>query len=399
MFVVAEPAERLFEAPHLAEVLRLLAPVCLLQCLGGVHEAWLRRSFGYRALAGRTFGAALAGSLAAAALAALGYGIYALVAQRLATVFVMTALVWFSYRWLPGFHFRFDEARRLLRTGFEIMAATVMNMIGPRIVDAVVGLFLGVELLGQLRIAWRIVDFVNQLTFQPVVSVALSSLSRLQADRAAVRRAFLRFVQISGLATIPVFVGLALIAEPLFDLMLGPQWAPAVPLFQILVLVSLAAPINFFFAPAMIAVGATRTVFRQAVLQLVLTATLATLGAQIGLRTVLAAHVLRSYIVSGFNIAALKRHAGLPIRDLVHTLVPAVSAAAAMAAAVLARQHFYPDLDLWAGLAADIALGIAVYAAVLMAGDFARIWPRHIRGLTALFRDVLRRGEIAVRLP
>jgi hypothetical protein len=53
----------------------------------------------------------------------------------------------------------------------------------------------------------------------------------------------------------------------------------------------------------------------------------------------------------------------------------------------------------WAGLATDIALGIAVYAAVLMAGDFARIWPRHIRGLTALFREVLRRGEIAVRLP
>ena len=77
----------------------------------------------------------------------------------------------------------------------------------------------------------NVVDFINQLTFQPVLSVALASLSRLQADHAAVRRAFLRFVQISGLATIPVFVGLALIAEPLFALMLGPQWAPAVPLY------------------------------------------------------------------------------------------------------------------------------------------------------------------------
>lgn len=399
VYLLAGPVERLFAAPHLADVLRLLAPVCLLQCLGGVHEAWLRRGFGYRALAGRTFGAALAGSLAAATLAALGCGIYALVAQRLVMVLTMTALVWISYRWLPDFSFRFDEARRLLRTGFEIMTASIMNLIGPRVVDAIVGLFLGVALLGQLRIAWRIVDFVNQLTFQPVLGVALSSLSRLQNDKPALRRAFLRFVQVSGLATIPVFVGLALIAVPLFDLMLGPQWAPAVPLFQILVLVSLAAPVNFFFAPTMIAVGATRTVFRQAMLQFVLTAGLAALAAQIGLKAVLAAHVLRTYIMSVLNIAALRRHADLPVFETVRTLVPAACAAAAMAAAVLARQVLYPIADPWMALLADIALGAAVYTAVLLAGDFARIWPRHIRNLGALAREVLRREDVAIRLP
>lgn len=399
VFLLAEPMERLFAAPHLASVLQLLAPICFLQCLGGVHEAWLRRDFGYKALAARTFGASLAGSLAAAALAGLGFGIYALVAQRLVLVLAMTAMVWASYRWLPALHFSFGEAKRLLRTGLDIMAATVMNMIGPRVVDAVVGLFLGVELLGQLRIAWRIVDFVNQLTFQPVLAVALSSLSRLQDDRAAVRRAFLRFVQISALATIPIFVGLALVAQPIFDLMLGEQWRPAVPLFQILVLVSLAAPINYFFAPAMIAVGATRTVFRQALLQLVLTVGLSVLAAQIGLRTVLSAHVLRAYIMSGFNIAALKRHCGLPVRDVLRTLVPALCAAVAMAACVLARQTFYPMGDVWIGLAADIALGAVVYGTVLLAGDFARLWPRHIRGLVGIAREIVRPQEVAVKVP
>lgn len=390
--LLAEPAERLFAAPHLADVLYLLAPVCFLQCLGGVHEAWLRRSFGYRALATRTFVAALAGSVVAAALATYGFGLYALAAQRLVVVAVLTALVFVSYRWVPGLHFQRGEARKLLRTGFDVTTATVMNMIGPRIVDGIVGLFLGVVLLGQLRIAWRIVDFINQLTFQPVVSVALSSLSRLQADRDAVRRAFLRFVQISALATIPVFVGLALVADDLFALLLGPQWGAAVPLFRILALVSLAAPVNFFFAPTLIAVGETATVLRQALLQLVLTVGLATLAAQIGLRSVLAAHVLRSYIVAGFNVAALKRHAGLAFSQLFHALLPPTAGAAVMAVAVLGRQLALPGLEAWAGLSCDVVVGALVYAAVLLGGDFAHLWPRHIRGLAGLVSDILRRN-------
>src|SRR5262245_35863397 len=51
VFLTAPLVASIFALPTLEPVLQLLAPVCLLQTLSAVHEAWLRRTFGFKWLA------------------------------------------------------------------------------------------------------------------------------------------------------------------------------------------------------------------------------------------------------------------------------------------------------------------------------------------------------------
>ena len=66
------------------------------------------------------------------------------------------------------------------------------------------------------------------------VQVALPALSRLQGDRAALRRAFLAMRRLVVAGNCAFAAALLLFAHPLVARLLGPEWLPAVPVLRIL---------------------------------------------------------------------------------------------------------------------------------------------------------------------
>src|SRR6185295_19499064 len=59
-------------------------------------------------------------------------------------------------------------------------------------------------------------------------------LASLQGDREAMGRAFLRANGAIALATFPMMVGLAVVADPFVRVVLGEKWVRVIPLLQIL---------------------------------------------------------------------------------------------------------------------------------------------------------------------
>ena len=62
------------------------------------------------------------------------------------------------------------------------------------------------------------------------------ALARLQADRDGFRRVWLESIERVALVSIPATIGLIVAAEPLVDVLLGPDWQPVVVPLQILAL-------------------------------------------------------------------------------------------------------------------------------------------------------------------
>ena len=383
----ARPLALAASTPLLESTLYLLAPLPFIQNVGAVHEARLRRNFKYRALAMRNVLATMSGGIVALWLAHRGRGIEALIAQRLVYAAVTTVAVWISVGWKPSFRFDTAAAPTLLRSGKDIALATLIGMANPRIVDAMVGFMLGAHWLGYLKLAWRAADFVTQFAVQPITSVALSTFSRFQHDTAGLKRAYLRMTQIMALVVLPIFAGLALIAPVFIPLTFGAKWHDSIILLQLLGVMYFAAPITYFFAPALNAVGATSTVLRQGMGQLVLTLVLTAIGAQWGVVPVMVAHVLRAYIVSGYNLAALKRHVGFSLQELSARMLPIGAAIAGMAVVVSALKAL--SLPPWAFIAVATVCGSAAYVGIFFAGDFLRLWPGYTGQLRAVFAEAV----------
>src|SRR3546814_13628870 len=84
------------------------------------------REFGHRTIALRSLFAGLIGGGAAITAALAGFGVWALVVQRLVAETIGAILSWTSYRWVPGIAFSLKQLRENLRFGGHLLGAPII---------------------------------------------------------------------------------------------------------------------------------------------------------------------------------------------------------------------------------------------------------------------------------
>lgn len=100
----------------------------------------------------------------------------------------------------------------------------------------------------------------RELAF-PLRNALFPGLSRVASQPAKLRKAFLEAQAGTALLTAPVAIGLALLAKPAVDLLLGVRWAMAVPLLQLLAVTYAFDTFITVVRPLGMAMGETKYLF------------------------------------------------------------------------------------------------------------------------------------------
>jgi O-antigen/teichoic acid export membrane protein len=210
--------------PAMALVLALPLP---LVGAGGAAQGMLTRRRGYRALAGRTIIGQGLGALIGIVLAAAGAGAWAVVAQQAAGTLLGAAALLARAGWRPRQLCRARDVRELLAIGAPLVAGTLVQHGRYRLFALVIGDVAGPAALGEIHLAFRLVDTVRELTTTALWRLMLPRFAERQHDRAALCGTLDRFLGLSGLVMFPLWGALALCAGPLIALLLGPLWSAA----------------------------------------------------------------------------------------------------------------------------------------------------------------------------
>jgi O-antigen/teichoic acid export membrane protein len=372
----ARPLGRLYGSEELATMLLLSAPVFLFTATGSSAEAVLRSEFRFKTLAFRSSVATLLGAAAAIIFVNLGFGALTLAIQRLVQAACSGLWVWSAIDWRPSWRLRQPWSAELAREGAGVMAGTLLPVAVPRSIDLLVGLFMGPAVLGLLRVAFRINEFVGQMVVMPLVSVANAELSAQVHDPDRMRQSYLRLVQASAILMCPGLIGLTLVAPEAVLFLFGPKWSAAVPIVEVIGLLALVAPINYYFAPAMVALGQSRLVVRQGFWQIGLGIGLTLIAAQVSLVAIALAHVVRGVVVSALNVRDLRRQMGLGLGALGRSLAVPYLATLVMTLAMLAgRFGLVGALASPLRLFVLVAIGAASYAVTLRLLAWLGLWP------------------------
>ncbi len=242
-------------APVLASAVgdpRLAAMSCVLAAAlppvgaGGAVQGLLTRERRYRMLAGRTLIGQGIGTAAGVALAFAGAGAWALVLQQAATSLAgaLTLLLRGGFR--PRAVWRGASVLALLRLGLPLTASTLTQQGRYRLFAMVIGATAGTPALGQIHMAFRLIDTVRDLVSSALWRLAFPVMSRVQRDAAALQASVDRILALSGLLVFPLIGALALTISPAILLLLGPAWEPAAqasrPLLLLMVYVFLSFP-------------------------------------------------------------------------------------------------------------------------------------------------------------
>lgn len=231
---------------------RLVAMACVLAMplplvgAAGAVQGLLTRERAYRRLAMRTILGQGLGCGVGIAAALADAGAWAVVLQQ-ATGTALGAIVLLTgRRWWPRFRWNSAALRVLLKVGVPLTGSTLVLIGRYRLFAVLIGASAGSTVLGQVHIAFRLVDAVRDLAFSALWRLLLPAMSAHQGDRTALLEQVDRWQRRCLLALSPLCLALALLLTHGVTRFMGPAWQAAgqasMPLLGLMALSSLTFP-------------------------------------------------------------------------------------------------------------------------------------------------------------
>lgn len=207
------------------------------------HWALLRRQMRFGAIAGIETASDYAGFAVAIALAVLGAGYWALVAQRVLSPILLMLGSWAVCRWRPGRPESASGLRELIVYGAGVTGSGLAAALSRSVDQILIGWLWGATVLGLYERTTRLLMLPVNTINAPVYATAMPALSRLIDDPDRYRSLFLQVVQKLALLTMPAFALAAGTADWVVEIVLGPAWVEAVPLVALFSVAATCLPL------------------------------------------------------------------------------------------------------------------------------------------------------------
>jgi O-antigen/teichoic acid export membrane protein len=235
----------------------LAAPLPLVGA-AGVIQGLLTRERAYRSLAFRTLIGQGLGTAVGAGAAFAGAGGWALVWQQAVTISFGALALLIGRDWTPARCLDWAAVRSLLAVGVPLTASTLVLIARYRLFAVLIGGTAGVAVLGQVHVAFRLVDTVRELTFTALWRLMLPVFSEHQHDRQAMLAQVDHWLRRCTAVVFPLCLLMGIGLTQVVAVLMGPGWGAtgqaAVPLVGLMAWSTVMFPAGV----ALIAAGQAR---------------------------------------------------------------------------------------------------------------------------------------------
>jgi PST family polysaccharide transporter len=366
LIAVAPLVAEFYGQELITQILRAFAPIVVLTAITAVPVALLRRQMRMRPLGERALAGVVVGGAVGLVMALTGFGVWALVGQRIALTLTNVIWAWVALRWLPGWRFDIRRLRELAIFGGQVTGLRAAELANEQMPSVVIGASLGPVALGYYTIAWRLVEIGSFLIVTPLRTAALPAFAQRWIEGANPGGLFLDILRVTSFVALPAFLGLSLVAEPLVIVFGGMQWQPAASVLAILSFYGFylcVARIEEAFA---FANGHVRELAVLANVALILRTSALVLFSSRGLEEMVAAFVMIAFLTFPMRWWLIGRHAGLTIPSLMRPHMATLLAGAVMVMAVMAVAPVTGEMRALPELLFSALIGALVYATIAL---------------------------------
>jgi lipopolysaccharide exporter len=231
--VAAAPlASHFYAEPRLTSVMFVLAAGWVVQGFENIGVVNFRRRMDFSREFAFMFRKRLVGVVVTLALAFTFRSFWALIAGQLAMRLTGVVL---SY-WMEPYRPRLSLAARSDLFAFSgwVLVTNVMAFGLARLPHFLIGRAAGPGALGMYTIATEFARLPSTELSAPINRAVFPGLARVAGDREALSRLFTEVMGVTVALTLPASIGLALVAVPLVEVILGSQWTGTAPLIAVL---------------------------------------------------------------------------------------------------------------------------------------------------------------------
>jgi O-antigen/teichoic acid export membrane protein len=201
-------------------VLQLVGLSLVLNSFGYVPQALLRKEFQFKRLAFRSLASTVVGALTGLAMAFLGFGVYSMVGQLLATTVINVVFLWYPVVLRPAAP-QFAGIGHILHYAFGIFGSRVLNYASLRMIEIVIPIFFGPAALALYIMGSRVPAVIAQMLTAVMVDVNLPHLSRLVDNPPQMKEAFYSSLRSLSMISAPAFISIAALSPEIARICFG----------------------------------------------------------------------------------------------------------------------------------------------------------------------------------
>lgn len=225
--------------------------------------------------------------------------------------------------------------RKLFSFSGWMALSSGLNALNWRADQLALGAMMGNGPLGQYTVGDNLSSLPVRESTAPIANVLFPAFARLQEDPERLEQMFLRSQRLLVATALPVGVGFALIAGPFIGMVLGPAWASAALVAQVLSTVFAAHAFSMPVTPLAMGLGRTRVLFLRDIANIVVRYPLIFAGLFMGgLPGLLLARCFSGAFGIAIDIYLARHLAGISIRTQLLSSWRAIAATLVMSACV-----------------------------------------------------------------
>lgn len=262
VFFAAPLIADFFKNEQITSVIRVLALAMPIGTLSGVQNAFVSRQMIFK----KFFYSSLIGTFASGAvglgMALTGFGVWALVGQNLVSTITNTLVLFCIIEWHPKLRFSYERFKALFSFGWKMAVINILTTFFYQLKGYVIGYKYSATQLAYYNRGEGLPGILYNNINGTISDVLFPALSKLQDDKAALRRALSRAMRVSSFFLMPALFGLAAISNNLVIIIFSEKWAASIPFMQVICLISCSDILGMANYQAIKAVGRADTLLK-----------------------------------------------------------------------------------------------------------------------------------------
>lgn len=387
-FITAPLIAKAFGDPIYTDLVRISTFAFLLRPLINIPSVILRRQMRFKETSLVNVASGLLTGLVGIALAWYGWGVWSLVISGyVGSVATIAALMWVA-RYAPQPVLNLQRARRFAAFGLKFSLNDIVSYARSQSANLVMSREMGPAAVGTYNKADSLVNVPFGTISSSLYEALFRGLSTVQGDLAESKRLYLRSIEMLAVYTLPLYLGMAWLAEPFILGVYGSKWSEAIAPLSILALSGVFSCIGH---PAGAVLAAQNMLGRELAVQITFLSTTVA-GILIGMHwgvVGIAVSIVVARAVAAIQITRLVA-TRLPIsaRDVLATLGSSAVLCLSMLVALALTKYLVFEHLPWTSPLLELALGSLAggiaYAAAFLTLPIGSIAGERARWLQAL---------------
>lgn len=234
LYVSAPFVADFYDTPQLCSVMRVVCLGIVFNSFAVVQRALLTIRIDFKTQAKAALTAAAISGIVGIVMAWHGLGVWSLVVQQLLNLGVNTGLLWLLSKWRPRLVYSWLSFHELFAFGSKLLASGLLDTVYRNIYPIVIGKLFSASSLGHYTRAHQFSEFPSSNVTGIIQRVTYPVLCEIQNDDVRLANIYRKFLKLSAFVIFPLMAGLAAVAEPFVNIMLGSQWGFCGQLLQVI---------------------------------------------------------------------------------------------------------------------------------------------------------------------